>query len=708
MTRATVAAALLLFAAAWSNSLGNAFQFDDAHVIQNNLFVRDLVNVPRFFTDATTFSTVPQNATYRPLVSLSLALDHAIGGGLHPVAFHVTQLLLFAALGALVFLLYRELLPTPNSQLPTPNSQLPTPNSQALALFAATLYCIHTGNTQVGNYISARSELLSALGVVGSFVLYLTSPVARRYFVYMVPAALGMFAKNHAAMFAPLLLSYKLLIEQQLSLREVLARRRSPARTRALLSSLPAFVVMIGLLVFVESMNGPGQHWGGTDRWMYLATSAWVWVRYLALYGLPVGLSADTDLALFDSALDPRVFVGIAFLLATLAVAWVASRSREQRPIAFGILWFWIAIAPTSTVVPLGEVTNDHRYFIGFIGLNLAVVTAISIIASRRAPVIPSATREEPRRKARGFSSSSTDDDIVGQSARRVLPILACAVLLAHAAGTFLRNRVWRNDETLWADVARKSPRNGRGLMNYGVALYQRGRHAEARDLFLRARELLPRYAYVETNLGLVSAALNDSAAAEAHFRRGVELAASEPVVHRFYARWLLEHGRGFEALRHQQVLVGLAPGDADARRTLMAFYAALGETAALQRLARETHAALPADSVAAAYARGGTPFTPDERSAAGWTRLGDSLARSSRPLDAAVAYRTAHATDSSRLEAVVGLASALERLGFYKDALDVARRARSIGPGDARSRVLEARLAQQVSLGRGLRLVPR
>ena len=85
-------AAAVLVVAAYANSLDNSFHFDDAHVIQTNLYLRSLRNVPLFFTDAHTFSSLPQNATYRPLVTLSLALDYARGLGLAPRAFHVTQI----------------------------------------------------------------------------------------------------------------------------------------------------------------------------------------------------------------------------------------------------------------------------------------------------------------------------------------------------------------------------------------------------------------------------------------------------------------------------------------------------------------------------------------------------------------------------------------------------------------------------------------
>ena len=97
--------ALALFAAAYANSLHNGFHFDDDHVIERNLHLRSLGNLPRFFADARTFSVFPQNATYRPIVSATLAIDYALGGGLNPVAFHLDQLIEFLALGVLFYFL---------------------------------------------------------------------------------------------------------------------------------------------------------------------------------------------------------------------------------------------------------------------------------------------------------------------------------------------------------------------------------------------------------------------------------------------------------------------------------------------------------------------------------------------------------------------------------------------------------------------------
>src|SRR5437879_11139732 len=100
--------ALLLAAlvAAYANHFHNSFHFDDAHTIVNNTSIRELRNIPLFFTDATTFSSLPSNQSYRPLVSTLLAIDFRLGG-IQPFWFHVSILALFVALTLLVaFVIY--------------------------------------------------------------------------------------------------------------------------------------------------------------------------------------------------------------------------------------------------------------------------------------------------------------------------------------------------------------------------------------------------------------------------------------------------------------------------------------------------------------------------------------------------------------------------------------------------------------------------
>src|SRR3989442_8251565 len=101
---------LIALLAAYANHFPNSFHFDDAHTIENNAAIRELRNIPLFFRDATTFSSLPSNQSYRPLVSTLLAIDYRLAGGLEPFWFHFSVLALFIALTLLLAFVVHRLL----------------------------------------------------------------------------------------------------------------------------------------------------------------------------------------------------------------------------------------------------------------------------------------------------------------------------------------------------------------------------------------------------------------------------------------------------------------------------------------------------------------------------------------------------------------------------------------------------------------------
>ena len=153
----------------------------------------------------------------------------------------------------------------------------------------------------------------------------------------------------------------------------------------------PAFLVCSATVAFgmrLATTYTPG----GTSRWHYLLTQPSVILHYVVSLFLPLRLSADTQWPLVVDPLDVRLVAGGAFVAAALALAWVTSRQKETRPIAFGVLWFFVALLPTSSIVALAEPMNDHRMFFPFVGLVLAVVWArgpggAATAAARRRPL---------------------------------------------------------------------------------------------------------------------------------------------------------------------------------------------------------------------------------------------------------------------------------------------------------------------------------
>jgi hypothetical protein len=144
-----VFAFLLLIAvtAAYSNHFYNSFHFDDSHTIVNNSFIRSIRNIPLFFTDATTFSSLPANQSYRPLVVASLALDYFMGNG-NIFFFHLSTFVLFLLQGALMYMLYAGIYD---------RSEQGTAN-RFVALTAVAWYLLHPANAETINYVIARSD----------------------------------------------------------------------------------------------------------------------------------------------------------------------------------------------------------------------------------------------------------------------------------------------------------------------------------------------------------------------------------------------------------------------------------------------------------------------------------------------------------------------------------------------------------------------
>lgn len=125
-------------------------------------------------------------------------------GGLKPLWFHF---LIFA-----LFLFEVLLLGYVLGQLIERLS--PGPANRWIAPVAACWYGLHPANADTVNYIIACSDVISTGGIVASFACYFAFPRGRRYFVYVLPAAIAVLAKPPAAVFAVLFAVYRLLVQE--------------------------------------------------------------------------------------------------------------------------------------------------------------------------------------------------------------------------------------------------------------------------------------------------------------------------------------------------------------------------------------------------------------------------------------------------------------------------------------------------------------
>ncbi len=548
--------------AAYSNHFYNGFHFDDSHSIYSNPNIRNIKNIPLFFKDGTTSSVLPQNQSYRPVTTASLAIDYWLAGGYNPFFFHLSTFILFLAQGLLMLYFFNKMYGVSSSNK----------NVIYVALFAVAWYLLHPAIAETINYIIARADIQSTVAVLAGFALYIGSPFCRKTFIYLLPVGIGILAKPPAVMFAPIFFFYVLLFGEGLSLTDIFKKAHLKQLWDTIKVSIPAFILCGGLYELVSKLTPKTWEPGGNSPMHYLITQPFVILHYFTTFFWPTGLSADTDWGPLDNIRDIRFFAGCLFILVMLGIAIYTSTKSLLRPISFGILWFFIALAPTSSIVPLAEVLNDHRMFFPFVGLVLSISWAIGLLI---------------------FRLLDNKDSLLAKN-KKLLWVPVLVLFMACAYGTWKRNDVWHSEESLWLNVTVKSPKNGRGLMNYGNILESQGKYAEAQDYFNRALLLLPNYSFIYTNIGTLQEKQGNYVDAEKNYINGVVLGAQYPALHRLYGQFLYNRGRYREAGVMLEQALDLSAADLDTRISLMQTFEALSEWDNLKLLATNTLQILP------------------------------------------------------------------------------------------------------------------
>ena len=572
---------LITLCLAYSNHFQNGFHFDDWHTIEENLFIRKISNIPAFFHDPKMFSVDPDHWGLRPLVTTTLAIDYWLGGSLNPFYFHLSTFIWFIVLGVLMFYTYKNLLQKSISKELTPY----------IAILATSWYLLHTANAETINYVISRSDVQSTFLIVASFLIYIAYPQKRKYYLYILPAIIGVFAKETVLVLVILLFFYLLIFEEDLSIADLFTIKKLKTIGNTILKLLPITIVIVAVQFYtlsaVKSIPGISN-----PLLEYLLTQTYVWLRYLITFFIPLNLSADSDWTVISNFSDPRIIIGILFLIAYVITIFKTSKNKETKPIAFGLIWFGAALLPTS-LAPFAEVTNDHRMFFPFIGLSLSVVTFFGLIYQKY------------------------QNNIKGSMLSRIgISTLIILVLGLNAYGVYQRNKVWKTEATLWLDVTQKSPLNGRGFMNYGLTEMAIGNYQNAINYFNKASELLPYYSSNYVNLGIATNGLGKTSEAEPYFKKAIELAPNSYRPYQFYGRYLKDNNRYDEAIATLEKALSINSTSADIFEMLFELYNQKQDWIKLNSVCNQYLNILPNNDLAKNYliaSETKTPYYPNQ-----------------------------------------------------------------------------------------------
>lgn len=417
-------AVLILIAAAvvpYLNSLQGSFHFDD---------IRQIVLNESIHTLRGAWSNVPT----RVLTFASFWLNYRLHGLEFMPGWHLVNILLHAGCVLCVYGLMRLLLRG------APNAGGPAP------FLGALVFALHPLATEPVNYIVARSAIMyaafSLLALAGAVIAHRSQGGLKRtpgglliFFAFGLAAVtkeVGMVC----AVALPLL--YVLIIVEP----TVQRRKRFWLIVGGSAVVLAGAAVGWGLAsgMMPEFRKRFGNELLGHHFWG-MTTVFWRYVS-LAMLPSPARLNVDHHVRYLPD-LHPYTFTEGWVLLGSLGLLILVGLVvflRHRRPVVALLL----GIVPVSMaayfVLPTIDIFVEYKFY-----LALAAVCGLGGMLLSRLIY---------RDRRLGWA----------------LTAAVCAVLLA---GTFVRNRAWRDDLTLWRDAAEKCPRKMRTQTALALALVQ-------------------------------------------------------------------------------------------------------------------------------------------------------------------------------------------------------------------------------------------
>lgn len=498
-----IAAGVLVY---W-NSLSGAFLFDDENSILNNPQIRTVwpLSVPL---------SPPRDTPVagRPIVNLSFAVNYALGG-LDVRGYHIFNVAIHVLAALTLFGIVRRTFTQPRL------ADRVGAASTTLAFVCALIWMLHPLQTEAVNYLSERTE--SMMGLFYLLTLYCciraggraTGEGGRRkkWQVAAVSAcAVGMACKESMVTAPVMVVLYDRIF--------VFDSFRTAFRVRrGLYGGLAATWLVLAWLMSSTPRTSVG-FGSDTTPWVYLLNQFELIVQYLRLTVWPRALVLDYGL---PRALTLRDVLPNALFVMALGVAVLAALARRPR-LGFPGAWFFITLAPTTSIVPIAtEVGAERRMYLPLAGLVVLAVVAFSLRSRNRV-------------------------------AGSVAAVLVCSLL---ATGTFLRNREYESRLSIAQTIVDRRP-SGRAHFLLGSELVGAGRHDEAMaELRASARDYPGAHFALGTEL--LAAGMVDAAIAELQaFLRLLPSHANAIPARDMLGRAYLAQGRLDEAVREFEVVL--------------------------------------------------------------------------------------------------------------------------------------------------------
>ncbi len=513
----TALALCLLIAVSYFPASMAGLVWDDVVLIQARTLhywsgLWDIWFAPRTLTDF--------EGHYWPLLYTTFWLEHKLWG-LAPLGYHLTNLLLHAAL---TLLLWRLLL------------RLEVPG----AVFAAALFAVHPLHVESVVWVIGRKDIMASLFYLASafaYINFITNQRRAHYVWALLLFVLALISKSVAVTLPVALLIWHWWKQGRVTAADL---------NKVLPFFLLALAITAADLSFYKGRDTTVFDYSLIERVLIAARSVGFYFGKLIWPG---------DLAV----IYPRWQVSYGDYLAwgcaigsltVLALLWRFRHRIGRGPLA-GALFFVVTLSPSLGFVDYGYMlysfVADRYQYLASIGVTTVLAAAATVAYQHALKRLPDAA-----------------------ASPIIMLILPAAVLIVLATITWNQAGVYRDNLTFYQHIISHNPtvrymHHSLGREYHDMERYEEALAAYRIDLRLAGEQPSPRIRISKnySAIGLTLEKLGRSAEAEEHFRTALEMTPRFPSTLDNLGGFLIGQKRFRDALQYFETLLEIAPGNA-------------------------------------------------------------------------------------------------------------------------------------------------
>ena len=429
----------------YSNTFHASWHFDDFH----NITQRSQLHIENLYPDTlyhAVFGKLDNNKVfYRPVACLSFALNW-YSGKTNVIGYHFVNISVHILTTFFLYLAILALFKSPNIISKYKGGEY------FIAFLAATLWAVNPIQTQAVTYIVQRMASMAAMFYILALYLYLKARVSAslKNKIFLFLGVFGTFllavgSKENALMLPVSIVLLEIVFFQDFSDPKI------RKRFYWIVGGLALALFVVGVLLFMTNGFVARLQEGYADRPFTLKerllTEPRVVLFYFSQIFYPVAerFSIVHDIKISRGFFQP--WTTLPAILLTLGIIVTAFLQIKKFPLfSFAVLFFFLNHVIESTIIPL-ELVFEHRNYLPSLFLFLPIAVAL---------------------KKSLFHYYSKKKRVMTGSIICFVTLL----IMALGIGTYARNMVWADEQTLWQDALEKAPGSARPYHNLSACYY--------------------------------------------------------------------------------------------------------------------------------------------------------------------------------------------------------------------------------------------